>query len=40
MKRDDIPFQRHRLYYVVLKYVVIAAAAVIALLAAYRLYVS
>ena len=25
MKRDDLPFQRHWLYYVVLKYAVIAA---------------
>jgi hypothetical protein len=38
MKRDDLPFQRHWLYYVVLKYAVIAAAVVVALYAVYRLY--
>ena len=38
MKRDDLPFQRHWLYYVVLKYAVIAAAVVVALYKVYRLY--
>jgi hypothetical protein len=33
MKRDDLPFQRHWLYYVVLKYAVI----VVALYTVYRL---
>ena len=38
MKRDDLPFQRHWLYYVILKYAVIAAAVVVALYTVYRLY--
>jgi hypothetical protein len=38
MKRDDVPFQRHLVYYVILKYVVIAAAVAITLYTAYRLY--
>jgi hypothetical protein len=38
MKREDLPFQRHWLYYVVLKYAVIAAAVVVALYTVYRLY--
>jgi hypothetical protein len=38
MNRDDLPFQRHWLYYVVLKYVVIAAAVIVALYTVYRLY--
>jgi hypothetical protein len=38
MKRDDPPFQRHWLYYVILKYAVIAAAVVVALYTVYRLY--
>jgi hypothetical protein len=37
MKRDDLPFQRHWLYYVILKYAVIAAAVVVALYTVYRL---
>jgi len=37
MKRDDLPFQRHWLYYVILKYAVIAVAAVVALYTVYRL---
>jgi len=40
MKRSDSPFQRHWLYYLILKYTVIAAAALIALYTAYRLYSS
>jgi hypothetical protein len=38
MKREDSPFQRHWLYYLILKYAVIAAAAVVALYTVYRLY--
>lgn len=38
MKRTDSPFQRHWLYYVVLKYAVIAVAAVVALYTVYHLY--
>jgi hypothetical protein len=38
MKRQDVPFQRHWLYYVVLKYAVIALAVGITALTAYRLY--
>jgi hypothetical protein len=37
MKREDLPFQRHWLYYVILKYAVIAAAVVVALYTVYRL---
>jgi hypothetical protein len=35
--KPDTPFARHWLYYIVLKYAVIAAAALIALYVAYRL---
>jgi hypothetical protein len=38
MKRTDSPFQRHWLYYLVLKYAVIAAAVLVALYTVYRLY--
>jgi hypothetical protein len=38
MKRRDVPFQRHWLYYLVLKYVLIAVAVVITFFTAYRLY--
>ena len=38
MKRADSPFQRHWLYYVILKYAVIAAAVVFSLYTVYRLY--
>ena len=38
MKRADSPFQRHWLYYVVLKYAVIAAAVIVSLYTIYRLY--
>ena len=38
MKRDDMPFKRHWLYYLTLKYAVIAAAVAIALYTAYRLH--
>jgi hypothetical protein len=37
MKRDDLPFRRHWVYYVILKYAVIAAAIVVALYTVYRL---
>ena len=37
MKREDSPFQRHWLYYLILKYAVIAAAVVVALYVVYRL---
>jgi hypothetical protein len=37
MKREDSPFQRHWLYYLILKYGVIAAALVVALYVVYRL---
>ena len=38
MKREDSPFQRHWLYYLVVKYLVIAAAAAVTLYTAYRVY--
>ena len=38
MKRQDVPFQRHWLYYVILKYAVIALAVAVAVFTAYRLY--
>jgi hypothetical protein len=38
MKREDSPFQRHWLYYVVLKYAVIAVAVLVAFYTAYRVY--
>ena len=38
MKRTDSPFQRHWLYYLILKYAVIAVAVVVALYTVYRLY--
>jgi hypothetical protein len=37
MKRDDLPFQRHVIYYVVLKYAVIALAVAVSLYVVYRL---
>ncbi len=37
MKRTDSPFQRHWLYYLILKYGVIAVAAMVALFTVYRL---
>ena len=37
MKRDDLPFQRHVIYYVVLKYAVIALAVAVTLYTVYRL---
>ena len=38
MKRTDSPFPRRWPYYLILKYAVIAAAAVISLYTVYRLY--
>ena len=37
MTKPDTPFPRHWLYYIVLKYTVIAVAVIIALYVAYRL---
>jgi hypothetical protein len=37
MKRPDTPFPKHWFYYVVLKYVVIASAILIALYVAFQL---
>jgi len=37
MRRPETPFPRHWLYYIVLKYGVLAAAVVIALYVVYRL---
>ncbi|HUZ31070.1 MAG TPA: hypothetical protein VMV19_03025 [Xanthobacteraceae bacterium] len=37
MKRNDIPFQRHWLYYLALKYGVIALAIVVTLYTVLRL---
>jgi hypothetical protein len=38
MKRRDMPFQRHWLYYLVLKYAVIAAAVAVTFFTVYHLY--
>jgi hypothetical protein len=38
MERPETPFPRHWLYYVILKYAVIAAAVIITMFTAYRLY--
>jgi hypothetical protein len=38
MKRADSPFQRHWLYYLIVKYAVIAVAVVITFYTVYRLY--
>jgi hypothetical protein len=38
MKRNDTPFARHWLYYLILKYAVIAAAVAMSLYTVYRLY--
>ncbi len=37
MKKPDTPFPRHWLYYITLKYAVIAAAILVTLYAFYRL---
>ena len=38
MKRSDSPFQRHWLYYLIVKYAVIAAAVAVSIYTGYRLY--
>ncbi len=38
MKRTDVPFQRHWLYYLALKYALIAAAVAVTFYTAYQLY--
>jgi len=38
MKRRDIPFQRHWLYYLVLKYAMIGIAVAVTLYTLFRLY--
>ena len=38
MKREDVPFQRHLVYYLILKYAVIAAAVAITVYTVYRAY--
>jgi hypothetical protein len=38
MKRGDMPFQRHWLYYLALKYAVIVLAVAVTLYTVYRLY--
>jgi hypothetical protein len=38
MRREDSPFQRHWLYYLIVKYGVIAAAVGVSLYTIYRLY--
>jgi hypothetical protein len=38
MKREDSPFQRHWLYYLVLKYAVIVAAVGVTFYTVFRLY--
>jgi hypothetical protein len=38
MKRPETPFPQHWIYYLILKYAVIAAAIVVSLYTIYRLY--
>ncbi len=38
MKGPETPFPRHWLYYLILKYAVIAAANIVSLYTIYRLY--
>jgi hypothetical protein len=38
MKRPDTPFPQHWLYYLILKYAVIAAAVLVTLYTMFRLY--
>ena len=38
MKKRDVPFQRHVVYYLILKYAVLAAAIIVSLYTIYRLY--
>ena len=38
MKRPDTPFPRHWLYYLILKYAVLAVAVAVTFYTVYRLY--
>jgi hypothetical protein len=38
MKKRDVPFQRHWLYYLILKYALIAVAVAVTFYTALRLY--
>ena len=38
MKRPETPFPQHWIYYLILKYAVIAAAIVVSIYTIYRLY--
>jgi hypothetical protein len=38
MKEPETPFPRHWLYYLIVKYVVLAAAVAVSLYTLYRLY--
>ncbi len=38
MQRPDTPFPRHWLYYLILKYAVLAVAVAVTFYTAYRLY--
>ena len=38
MKKRDVPFQRHWLYYLILKYALIAAAVAVTFYTALRFY--
>jgi hypothetical protein len=38
MKKRDVPFQRHVVYYLILKYAVIAGAVAVTLYTVVRLY--
>ena len=38
MKRPETPFPQHWIYYLILKYAVIAAAIIVSLYTIYRLY--
>ena len=38
MKEPETPFPRHWLYYLILKYAVIAAAVIITMFTVYRIY--
>jgi hypothetical protein len=40
MKKRDVPFQRHWLYYLILKYALIAVAVAVTFYTALRLYSS
>lgn len=38
MKLNDVPFRRHRLYYLILKYAVIALAVAVTFYTIYKLH--